>query len=257
MKDLVNIRSELSTHTQAFSMFLNLLSIGSQGKVKQYMDSQGRDLREIKMSLNWVTASLQATGRGENSKSILTTYTDDDKETWKNFRRELIKEGFSHEILKQHKRTIREYRGALDTVLTDREDNSSEISDDAPCTSPAATAFRHSNKTEDCPQREVSQAKANSSTRTVGYSSNGLDYFQPRLVDLSSMETSHSIFSEHTHQQLPKHHFSCAIPFYDPSCIAIRKGTRIFPATKRALNARPAFIPIALGTIPNITSPHI
>lgn len=60
MQDLDHIRSELATHTQAFTMFLNLLLIGSQGKVEQYMDSQGKDLRDIKISLNWVTASLQA-----------------------------------------------------------------------------------------------------------------------------------------------------------------------------------------------------
>jgi hypothetical protein len=40
---------------------------------------------------------------GQRSGSILTGYDDDDKEVWKQFRRELIKEGFSDDILAQHK----------------------------------------------------------------------------------------------------------------------------------------------------------
>lgn len=156
MKDLANIRSELATHTQAFNMFLNLLSIGSQGKVEEYMDSQGRDLREIKQSLNWVTATLQSSSHDENSKSILTTYTEDDKGTWKNFRRELIKEGFSHRTLRKHRRIIQEYlmelgqRGVLDDpVLTDREDDNSSgtlssSDDETPCASSTAESFRNS-----------------------------------------------------------------------------------------------------------------
>ncbi|CAG8949357.1 hypothetical protein HYFRA_00004983 [Hymenoscyphus fraxineus] len=117
MRDLDHIRSELVTHTQAFTIFLNLLSIGSQGKVEEYMESQGKELRDIKLSMNWVTASLQSRRKEE---SILTTYAEDDKETWKCFRRELIKEGFTHTALKENMETIKQFvtelgeRGALD-----------------------------------------------------------------------------------------------------------------------------------------------
>jgi heterodisulfide reductase subunit C len=120
MQDLGKIRSELATYTQAITLFVNLLAIGSQGEVEKYMDSHGAELREIKQSLHWVTASMQA--KSPTEKSILTTYSEDDKDIWKAFRRELIKEGFSSQILEKHKRTIQNYvlelgqRGALDDI---------------------------------------------------------------------------------------------------------------------------------------------
>ncbi|TVY56325.1 hypothetical protein LSUE1_G010039 [Lachnellula suecica] len=134
MLDLGKIRTELATHTQALNMFLNLLSIGSQGKVEKYMDSHGEELREIKHSLHWVTASTQANSHEE--KSILTTYGEDDKAIWKAFRRELIDEGFSCQILDKHRRTIKKYvlelgeRGALDEPPPDpyRFEEGSEFS---------------------------------------------------------------------------------------------------------------------------------
>jgi hypothetical protein len=92
MLDLEKIRSELATYTQAMTLFLNLLSIGSQGKAEAYRDSHGEELREIKHSLHWVTASMQASSHEE--KSILTSYAEDDKAVWKAFRRELIKEAY-------------------------------------------------------------------------------------------------------------------------------------------------------------------
>ena len=123
MLDLEKIRSEVATYTNALTLFLNLLLIGSQGKVEKYMDSHGGELREIKSSLHYITASMQASCHDE--KSVLTTYSQDDKLVWKSFRRELIKEGFSSQVLYKHKKTIKQYvmelgeRGALDEVLPD------------------------------------------------------------------------------------------------------------------------------------------
>ncbi|KAE9369921.1 hypothetical protein N431DRAFT_427988, partial [Stipitochalara longipes BDJ] len=84
------------------------------------MESQGDELREMRRSLNWITASMQAKAPKASEGSILTTYAGDDKAIWKDFRRELIKEGFSSNILRKHKETIKGYvmelgsRGALD-----------------------------------------------------------------------------------------------------------------------------------------------
>ncbi|KUJ14967.1 uncharacterized protein LY89DRAFT_540000, partial [Mollisia scopiformis] len=107
-QDLGKIRGEVSSYTQAISLFLNMLAIGSQGKVEAYMDAHGEELRDIKQSLHWVTASLQARGTHEE-KSILTTYPDDDKLVWKAFRKELIMEGFSSRTLGRHKKVIKKY----------------------------------------------------------------------------------------------------------------------------------------------------
>jgi hypothetical protein len=125
MLDLAEIRLKISTSTSALTLFLNLLSIGSQGKVESYMESQGDELREMRRSLNWITASMQAKAPKAGEGSILTTYAGDDKAIWKDFRRELIKEGFSSDVLRRHKETIKEYvmelgnLGALDDVKFD------------------------------------------------------------------------------------------------------------------------------------------
>jgi hypothetical protein len=47
------------------------------------VESQGDDLREIKVSLNWVTAKMQVKeGSAYGEKSILSSYNGDDKEVW-------------------------------------------------------------------------------------------------------------------------------------------------------------------------------
>lgn len=120
MQDLGKIRRELATFTHAITLFLNLLSVGSQGKVGRYMDGHGEELREIKHSLHWVTASMQANSHGE--ESVLTSYAEDENDVRKAFRRELIKEGFSSSVLEKQRKTIKGYvmelgqGGALDEL---------------------------------------------------------------------------------------------------------------------------------------------
>ena len=122
MQDLSKIRLELMTYTSLITMFINTLSLGSQGKVEEYMTLQGGELQGMRRSLNWIVASLQASS-GNTEGSILTSYTDDNKAIWKDFRRELIKEGYSSDFLKKHKEAIQNYvyelgqRGALDQLV--------------------------------------------------------------------------------------------------------------------------------------------
>jgi hypothetical protein len=119
MKDLGKVKEELATYTAAITLFLNLLSMGSQGRMEQHMENHSSEMRELRSSLNWIAASLQAKS-GDREGSILTSYTNDDKAIWKEFRRELIKEGFSSSVLRRNKNVIKDYvlelgaRGALD-----------------------------------------------------------------------------------------------------------------------------------------------
>ena len=119
MQDLNEIRLKVSTSTSAITLFLNLLSIGSQGRVEEFMESQDEGFKEMRQSLNYIAASLQAKSR---EGSILTSYAEDDKKVWKEFRRELIKEGFPSAMLSKHKPAIKAYvmelgnLGALDDI---------------------------------------------------------------------------------------------------------------------------------------------
>lgn len=124
MQDLADLRLKISAYTSALTLFLNLLGIGSQGRVESYLEEQGGELRQMRSSLNWITANLQAKA-DKSEGSVLTNYAGDDKRVWKEFRRELVKEGFSSDILRQHKKTIQNYimelgnRGALDDVIAE------------------------------------------------------------------------------------------------------------------------------------------
>jgi hypothetical protein len=126
MKDLDSIKRELTTCTFAITLFLNLLSLGSQGRVEQHMETHSLELRELRHSLNWITASLQA-GSNNREESILTSYADDDRKIWKQFRRELLAEGFSSTTLTRNKSLIKDYvlelgeRGALDIADTEED----------------------------------------------------------------------------------------------------------------------------------------
>lgn len=107
MQDLVVIRSELATLTHAITLFLKLLSIGELARVGRYMETHGEELRDIKHTLHRVIAPAQTENHEE--KSILTSYTEDDKAVWKEFRRQLIKLGVSSKVLKKFQEPIKRY----------------------------------------------------------------------------------------------------------------------------------------------------
>jgi hypothetical protein len=119
MADLNELRVKMLTYTSGIIMFLNLLSMSSQGRVEQEMDRQGLELRQMRQSLNWITASLSSRSEG----SVLSTHPGDDKTVWKELRRELIGEGYSSSIIATHKTTIMDYvkelgdRGVLDDIV--------------------------------------------------------------------------------------------------------------------------------------------
>jgi hypothetical protein len=127
MLDLSEVRLKIATYMHFTAILLNLLSMGSQGRVERYMDSQSKGLREIQHSINWIVASLQAKSR---EGSTLTSYAEDNKTFWKDFRRECIKAGFSSSVLSRNKRFIEDYikelgsRGALDDIQNDEQDSS-------------------------------------------------------------------------------------------------------------------------------------
>jgi hypothetical protein len=126
LKDLGHIRQELSIYTSALTLFLTLLSMGSQGRIEKHMDIHGTELRELRISINWITACLQVIS-GNKAGSIITSYAHDDNAIWQEFHRELIGEGFSAPVLQKHKAIIMAYvmelsaSGALDVPGEDKQ----------------------------------------------------------------------------------------------------------------------------------------
>ena len=118
MMDLADLRSKMTFHASALSLLLNMVSLGTMGRVEQQINNAGGDLKEIKQVVNGITAQLMT--RSNHEGSILTAYADDDKAVWKDFRRELVAEGFSSSVIDKHKYLIKAYirelgaRGLLD-----------------------------------------------------------------------------------------------------------------------------------------------
>ena len=90
--DVAEIRSKVSYYTSALSLFLNLVSVGTVGATENKMNQAGGDLRDIKAAVNHITAHFLATERQEGS--VLTAYTNDDREAWRELRRGLVNAGF-------------------------------------------------------------------------------------------------------------------------------------------------------------------
>ena len=120
--DLQDLRSKIVTHTSAMSLFLNMVSLGSVGRIEQQMTDAGGDLQEIKLAIHGIAAHLIS--KGSNEGSVLTSYTNDDKSVWKEFRRELRREGFASANLKRNKALIVAYIKELgDRGLFDDNDS--------------------------------------------------------------------------------------------------------------------------------------
>lgn len=91
------------------------------GRVEQEMNKNGGILREIQLAINGITTKFIS--RSNYKGSVFTNYDDDDKNVWREFRRELHKDGFSSSVIHKHKRKIPEYIKELGTRgLLDEQD---------------------------------------------------------------------------------------------------------------------------------------
>ncbi|CAF9921396.1 MAG: hypothetical protein ALECFALPRED_001778 [Alectoria fallacina] len=121
MADLAEMRGKLTYYISAISLFLNMVSTGTMGRVERQMNDAGGDLRDIKLAVNGITAHLMSSSI-RHEGSVLTAYADDDRVVWKEFRRELVEDGFSSSVIRKHKSLIKAYieelgnRGLFDEV---------------------------------------------------------------------------------------------------------------------------------------------
>lgn len=100
MDTLGTIRVKLISHKTSLTLFLDTIQLRESGKMSQALDNHGGQLDVILDKVDGIAARM-APPRREGS--VLTSYDDDDREVWKQFRRELIAEGFSSDVLQQHK----------------------------------------------------------------------------------------------------------------------------------------------------------
>ena len=98
MDELGSIRMKLINHKTTITVFLDTVQLHESGRMSLVLDNKGGQLDMILDKVDSIAARM-----GQRAGSIMTTYDDDDKEVWKEFRRELVKEGFSSDVLTQHK----------------------------------------------------------------------------------------------------------------------------------------------------------
>lgn len=120
VKDIAQIRTKLTTYTTAISMSLQILSLGSQGRIERKLNRQSGEMQGLRERIDLLVAKRQGTQSAEGS--IMTNYTHDDKHFWRGFRRELVKDGYPSRVIHAHKDLIQDYvrelgsRGILDEL---------------------------------------------------------------------------------------------------------------------------------------------
>jgi hypothetical protein len=99
MDTLGSLRVKLISHQTSLTSFLDRIQLHKSGNMEPTLDIQDGQLDVILDKVDAIAARMG----GQRTGSILTGFDDDDKEVWKQFRWELIKEGFSSDVLAQHK----------------------------------------------------------------------------------------------------------------------------------------------------------
>lgn len=132
IKDISKSRLKLSTYMTAIFMSLQLLTLGSHGRIEKEMNRQRGDSKGLRASIELLLAKMSSVSRdGTREGSILTTYSNDDKELWRSFRRDLAKNGYKSGIIRGHKDLIMAYVKELEErKVLDELVGKSQASDD-------------------------------------------------------------------------------------------------------------------------------
>jgi hypothetical protein len=98
MDQLGSVRVKLINHKTNITALLDTIQLRESSRVATTLDNQGGQLDIILDKVDNIASRM-----GQRAASLMTTYDDDDKEVWKSFRRELVAEGFSSDVLTRHK----------------------------------------------------------------------------------------------------------------------------------------------------------
>ena len=106
-KNLGGLRNKLMLQITALGAYLDVLGVSMLGRMEMSLEG----LPEMKLVIDSIAADIRA---GRKEGSVMTTYKDDDKHVWRQFRRDLIAQGFSSEHLKKAGGDLRRYVKKLD-----------------------------------------------------------------------------------------------------------------------------------------------
>jgi hypothetical protein len=98
-RDLGEMRSKLTSHISLLSAFLGTINVSALGRIEQ--------------NLNTINKLAAETRAGKREGSVMTAYDDDDPGIWREFRRELIKEGYSSDSIQKYGTQLKGHLRAL------------------------------------------------------------------------------------------------------------------------------------------------
>jgi hypothetical protein len=96
MGQLGRVRVKLINHKTNITALLDTIQLSESSRLAATLDNHGGQLDIILDKVDNIAARM-------GQRASLVTYDDDDKEDWKIFRRELVAEGFSSDVLTRHK----------------------------------------------------------------------------------------------------------------------------------------------------------
>ncbi|KAF8866981.1 hypothetical protein BDZ45DRAFT_719969 [Acephala macrosclerotiorum] len=102
------IRVKLLSHKSKLTKLLDNIQL--EENVPEELDNQDGHLDTILDKVDSIAARIGS----QNRKGASVTHNGDDREVWKQFRRELIAEGFSLEVLDHHRDVLRAYIREID-----------------------------------------------------------------------------------------------------------------------------------------------
>lgn len=159
-KDLGDIRSKIAAHTNVINVYIGIVGLSSLGRLEQQSHIDSDRLFEIQEKIDKLATEFRV---GKREGSILTTYPNDHKETWKAFRRSLLSDGITSDSLIRYGPEIKAYlmqltkNGMLDEQAYDSDGNQEGL-DNEPTTNhfikPAGVSEKPS---EPFPSRKINR----------------------------------------------------------------------------------------------------
>lgn len=102
-KEYLEYRGNLAFYTARLSEFLQLVGLGSLGRIEQKVEDLKENLPNLMSKIDQMCAEFRIMG---DKESILSNHTNDEKFVWKTFRSKLNEAGFTSNVLREHEAAI-------------------------------------------------------------------------------------------------------------------------------------------------------
>jgi len=143
MEDLVTIRSKTIVYTSTISVVLDTMQLKATGRIESKIDDGFAKVTDVlkdnfgamRKSIFQIATQARAAQRSGPvlSSTSLSTFAGNDKEVWRDFRRELLAQGFQSRTLHEHKEVLFAYMlklnqsGILDLALSSELGQASDV----------------------------------------------------------------------------------------------------------------------------------